>query len=264
MQSAYRANVSLSFLDRSVGPSDSAARQRQALQPGFRPLKTAFEGAQQGLDEIAASTGGAFVATTQVSNGLRESVELAEGGYYVGFYVKDDQPMTQKRIERMKLRTPRSGITMKHRRAYEGVPAADDAGARRIRGIIQVGFPEEQEFEGVRGNIIPLRIVLDPRDLGYKETEAQAATEFTVHLRLRTPKGALLADSYHVLTHSYTLDAWKSGQFDPPEVRAWVDLPDGDYFAEAIVTVPNLGHRGTIRRHLAVRGTAAQQTAAAQ
>ena len=261
MQAAYRANVSLSFLDRSVGPIDSAARQRQALQPGFRPIKTAFEFAQQGLDEIAASTGGAFVNTTQVSNGLRETMQLAEGGYYVGFYVKDDEPMTQKRIERMKLRTARNGITLKHRRAYEGARASEDPRAKKIRGIIQVGFPEEQEFQGVRGNIIPLRLVIDPRDLGYKETKSNAATEFTVHLRLVTPKGALLADSYHVLTHSYTLDMWRSGKFDPPELRAWADLPDGDYFAEAIVTVPEKGHRGTIRRHLAVRGTP-EQTAA--
>ncbi|HEX6098950.1 MAG TPA: VWA domain-containing protein [Thermoanaerobaculia bacterium] len=264
MQAAYRANVSLSFLDRSVGPSDSAARRRQAFQPGFRPIKTAFDIAQQGLDEIAASTGGAFVATTQVANGLRESVELAEGGYYVGFYVKDDAPMTQKRIERIKLRSTRTGVTFKHRRAYEGPRVASDTAAPRIRGIIQVGFPEEQEFQGVKGNIIPLRLVLDPRDLGYKETASNAATEFTVHLRLVTPKGALLADSYHVLTHSYTLDAWKSKQFEPPELRAWADLPDGDYFAEAIVTVPGGEQKGTIRRHLAVRGTAPEQTAAAQ
>jgi VWFA-related protein len=259
MQAAYRANVSLSFLDRSVGPMDGAARQRQALQPGFRPVRTAFDVAQQGLDEIAASTGGAFVHTTQVSEGMRDSMELAEGGYYVGFYVNDEEPMTQKRIERMKLRTPRKGVTLKHRRAYEGARAAQDAAAKRIRGIIQVGFPEEQEFEGVKGNILPLRLVLDPRDLGYKETEGQAATEFTVHLRLVTPKGALLADSYHVLAHSYALDLWRSGKFEPPELRAWADLPDGDYFAEAIVTVPNTPHRGTIRRHIAVRGSAPQQ-----
>lgn len=264
MQAAYRANVSISFLDRSVTPSDSGARRRQAFQPGFRPLKTAFEVAQQGLDELAASTGGAFVATTQVTNGLRESVQLAEGGYYIGFYVKDDQPMTQKRIERMKLDSPRMGVTFKHRRAYEGVRAANDTAAPRIRGIIQVGFPEEQELEGVRGNIIPLRLVLDPRDLGYTEKESTAAAEFSVHLRLVTPKGALLADSYHVLTHSYTLDTWRSKQFDPPELRAWADLPDGDYFAEAIVTVPGGKQRGTIRRHLAVRGTSPEQSAAAQ
>jgi VWFA-related protein len=265
MQAAYRANLSLSFLDRSVGPMDSGARQRQALQPGFRPIKTAFDVAQQGLDEIAASTGGAFVATTQMSSGLRESVKLSEGGYYVGFYAKDDEAMSQKRIERMKLRTTRNGITLKHRRAYEGAHTTDDAAAtKKIRGIIQVGISEEQEFQGVRGNILPLRLVLDPRDLGYKETKAQAETEFTVHLRLVTPKGALLADSYHVLKHSYALDMWKSGQFDPPELRAWADLPDGDYFAEAIVTVPGSTSRGTIRRHIAVRGTAPRQTAAVQ
>lgn len=261
MQLAYRSNVSLSFLDRSLAPSDNAARNRVSYQPGFRPLKVAFDMAQQGLDEIAASTGGAYVATTRLAEGLRESVELAEGGYYVSFYVKDDQPMTQKRIERMKLRSSRNGLNLKHRRAYEGDRKTEETTARRIRGIIQVGFPEEQEFQGVRGNIIPLRLVLDPRDLGYKETEAQAATEFTVHLRLLTPKGALLADSYHVLSHSYNRDMWKSGKFDPPEVRAWADLPDGDYFAEAVVTVPNLGHRGTIRRHLAVRGAKPEQTA---
>lgn len=262
MKTAYRENVSVSFLDRSLAPSDNAGRRRQALQPGFHPLKTAFDVAQQGLDEIAASTGGALVVTTEVSKGLRESLELAEGGYYVGFYVKDKQPMTQKRIERMKLRSPRTGLNLKHRRAYEGERTAEDTIARRIRGIIQVGFPEEQEFQGERGNIIPLRIVLDPRDLGYEETEAQAAAEFTIHLRLLTPKGALLADSYHVLAHSYPRELWASGNYEPPELRAWADLPDGDYFAEAIVTVPNLGHRGTIRRHLAVRGAPPQQAAA--
>lgn len=253
MEEAYRANVSLSFLDLTTAPLDSSARQRMAMQPGFRPMRAAYDVAQQGLDEMAASTGGAYLATTKVAEGLRESVALAEGGYHVGFYVKDRQPMTQRRIEKLALRTTRSGITLKHRRAFEGAPAPANVSAQRIRGIIQVGFPEEQEYEGVRGNIFPLRLVLDPRDLNYKETEAQAQTEFTVHLRLVTPKGAILADSYHVLSHAYPADAWRRGDFDPPELRAWADLPDGDYFAEAIVTVPATGSRGTIRRHVAVR-----------
>lgn len=254
MQLAYTENVSLSFLDRSTAPSDFSARQRSGNDAGFRPMITAFQIAQQDLDELAASTGGAFVASTAVTEGLRESVKLAEGGYYISFYVDDDQPFTRKRIDRVKLRSTRPGVTLKHRRAFEGVRKTEHDPAKRVRGIIQVGFPEEQEFQGVRGNIIPLRLVLDPRDLGYAQTEAQALTEFTVHLRLRTPKGALLADSYHVLKHAYPRDAWEKGQVDPPEIRAWADLPNGDYFAEAVVTVPSVGNRGTFTRHIAVRG----------
>lgn len=254
MMLAYQENVSLSFLDRSPAPGDFSARQQRLLQPGFRPLMTAFQSAQQDLDEIASATGGAFVASPRVSDGMRESMRLVEGGYYVSFYLKDKEPMTQRRIERMRLQTTRPGVILKHRRAFEGVRKEEQANRRRVRGIIQVGFPEEREIDGETGNIIPLRLVLDPRDLGYEETPSQATAEFTVHLRLVTPKGMLLADSYQVLRHSYTHDDWKSGKVEPPDLVAWADLPDGDYFAEAVVTVPSLGHRGTIRRHLAVRG----------
>jgi hypothetical protein len=215
---------------------DSGARQRQALQPGFRPIKTAFDVAQQGLDEIAASTGGAFVATTQVSSGLRESVKLAEGGYYIGFYAKDDEAMTQKRIERMKLRTTRNGITLKHRRAYEGARKADDAAAKKIRGII----PGRVRGAGVSGRARqhppapPRPRPARPRIQGDR---GAGRDRVHVHLRLATPKGVARGQLSRPQAHLCARHV-KSGQFDPPELRAWADLPDGDYFAEAIVTVP--------------------------
>jgi VWFA-related protein len=260
---AFQNDVSLSFLDRTHAPSDFSARQHRQMQPGFRPKTTAFHAAQQDMDEIAAGTGGAFVASTRVDEGLRESLSLMDGGYYVSFYVRDDEPMTRRRLEKMSIRSTREGVHLKHRRAFEGWRKRDTVAVEGVRGIIQVGVPVQQELEGTPGDFIPLRLVLDPRDLGYQEKGDVAVTTFTVHLRLRTPKGILLTDSYHVLTHNYPLELWKSGEIEPPDLIAWADLPDGDYFAEAVVTVPDREKRGTFRRHLAIRGSSSgEQTSA--
>lgn len=262
MRLAYQNDVSLNFLDRTTAPSDFSVRQQRLLQPGFRPLTTAFQTAQQDLDELASATGGAFVASSRVAQGLRQSLKLMEGGYYVSFYIDDDEALTQKRIDRIRVGSTRSGVILKHRRAFEGVRRPEEVEGQKIRGIIQVGVAEEHEFQGTPGMFIPLRLVLEPVDLGYQETASQFAAEFTVHFRLRTRDGVLLADSYHVLTHTYPKEVWQSGTVDPPSLWAWADLPDGDYFAEAVVTVPAAGNRNTFRRHVMVRGASPRQQAA--
>ncbi|MDX1583363.1 MAG: VWA domain-containing protein [Thermoanaerobaculia bacterium] len=253
MRLAFQNDVSLSFLDRTPAPSDFSVRQDRILRPGFTPKRTAFQVAQQDMDHIAVSTGGAFVASTQIEEGLRESLSLMEGGYYVSFYLRGDGELSQERLERIDIQSSRSGVTLKHRRAFEGWRKPEEV-EDRIRGIIQVGIPKEQEVEGERGKFVPLRIVLDPRDLDYDDSWEGAVANFTMHISLRNPQGQLLTDTYQVLRHSYPRQVWHSGELEPPQITAWADLPNGDYFAEVVVTVPSLGHKGKLRRHIAVRG----------
>lgn len=264
MRFAFENNVSINFLDRSPMPSDLSVRQRRELQPGYRPQMTAYQIAQQGFDELATSTGGSFIASTDVHRGMQQSLDRMEGGYYVSFYVDHAEELDEDRLTGIELRSTRSGVSLKHRRAFEGVRRNERTEPHRIRGIIQVGMAEPEEFEGTRGYFVPLRLVLDPRDLGYEPQQDLVQAEFTVHVSLRTPKGMLLADSYNVLTHSYPRSVWNGGEIEPPELQIWADLPDGDYFAEAVITVPRTGSEGTIRRHIAVRGSADAAKSAAE
>jgi VWFA-related protein len=257
---AFRNRVSISFIDRTPAPSDVSARQGQQFQPGFRPMSTAHQAGQGDLSEIAAATGGSFIASTRVDEGLRQSMALMESAYELSIRLPDNEPLTPRRLRRISIQTSRPGVRMTHQRGFEG--ARKEEPAVSLRGTIEAGHLVRQEIDGTAVNVIPLRFVFDTADLGYEEKENQAAAQFTVHLRLRTADGVLLTDAYRVLMHSYPLDLWRKRDIEPPAMLAFADVPPGDYVAEAVVTIPRLGRHGVLRRTFTATAPAAEETTA--
>lgn len=255
---ARRNNVSFSFLDRSQAPSDVSPRRDTQFQPGYRPMTRNYHAGQEDLNEIAAATGGTFVASTRVDEGLRRTVALMEGAYYVSFYLRDDKPLTPKRLRGIKITSvKRPGVEIRHRRGFEDWRSADDTPAATVDGLVETGARVKQEIDGAPADVTPIRFTFEPKDLGYEEKGDQAVAQFTVHIRLRTNEGDLLADSYRVLHHSYPIELWRKGEVEPPALMAFADLPEGDYVAEAVVSVPRLGRQGTLRRQFSTRVVAA-------
>lgn len=244
---AFRNRVSISFVDRTPAPSDVSARFGEQFQPGFRPMSAAYHAAQEDLNEIAATTGGSFVASIRVDEGLRQALALMEGAYDLTIYLPDNEPLTPRRLRRISIEAARRGVKISHRRGFEG-GRADEESSTPLRGKVETGAFIQRELDGSSVDLIPLRFVLDPADLGYEEREDVAAAQFTVHLRLRTAEGELLTDLYRVLSHTYPLELWRKKDIEPPALLAFADVPPGDYIAEAVVTVPRLGQRGTLRR----------------
>ncbi|MGZ8709098.1 MAG: VWA domain-containing protein [Thermoanaerobaculia bacterium] len=254
---AFRNRVSISFVDRTPAPSDVSARFGEQLQPGFRPMSAAFHAAQQDLNEIAAATGGSFVASTRVDEGLRQAMALMQGAYDLTIYLPDNEPLTPRRLRRISIDAARRGVKISHRRGFEGA-RADEEPSTPLGGTVQTGAFVQQELDGTSVAVIPLRFILDPADLGYEEKGDVAAAQFTVHLRLRTAEGELLTDLYRVLSHTYPLELWRKQDIEPPALLAFADVPPGDYIAEAVVTVPRLGQRGTLRRQFTAAAAVAE------
>ncbi|HEY8173262.1 MAG TPA: VWA domain-containing protein, partial [Dehalococcoidia bacterium] len=220
---AFRNRVSISFVDRTPAPSDVSARFGQQLEPGFRPMSAAFHAAQEDLNEIAATTGGSFVASIKVDEGLRQAMALMDGAYDLTIYLPDNEPLTQRRLRRISIESARRGVRINHRRGFEG-GRADQEPSSQLRGRVETGAFVQQELDGATIDVVPLRFVLDPADLGYEEKGDVAAAQFTVHLRLRTAEGELLTDLYRVLSHTYPLERWRKQDIEPPSLLAFADV----------------------------------------
>lgn len=251
IQLAVENEVSLNFLDRMPAPSDFSARLAKPYQPGARPLFAAYQQAQADTGELAASTGGVFVASTRVEEGLRRVVDLMEGGYYVGFHLDDDEAMTARRLARLRVRSTRSGVTIQHRRAVQ--PRRSQVQTGTIRGEIAVGRPGRKALDGELGTFIPVQIRIEPRDLGYEIAGEVASATFTLHFIVRNEEGIQLADDYRFITHSYPREVWRAGDEEPVLLPAYVELPEGSYLLEAVVRNPLTGVEGQITRSVEVR-----------
>jgi VWFA-related protein len=240
---AMRSKIALYFLDRMRAPSgDVGAGMDHLLQPGARPTLAAYTAAQADLEEIAASTGGVFVASTDVSAGLRKVLAAQSGSYELGFYV--DEPPPPDRLSKVVVDTTRRGVRITHRRGYFFEPPS----AKPVmRGRIVLGPPEPRSETGHPGLRHTFVVEVDPKAIGYKSSGAEYTANFTVHVVVRSfADGQDIADSYHFLNHSYPKDVWDSGTAKPVLIRAWVEIPPGAYTLVAEIRNVESGSEGEI------------------
>ena len=253
LELAVKNGVALTFVDRSLAPSgDFGASLGTPYQPGVRPIQTAFQAAQNDLKEIAATTGGVFIDTPDVFEGLSEAQDKERGTYTLGYYISEYR--SPKKLARVAVKTNRRGVKITHRRGYYKKPVFDD-----IVGEIRLGKGTLRSASGdpLPGGAahVPFALMVDPRNIGYEPTDPPGAmtSQFTVHVRLMTEQGRVLADSFHFLNHGYSLKVWNGSDTGPVQVTGWVEIPPGAYRLSALFTNPKNGRRGELTGAIEVR-----------
>ena len=250
MQYAVRHGVTLHFVDRSVMPAGAIGARRGAAYraPGAQPVETAFRAAQGDLEELAAFTGGTFVAGVDVGAGLEQVVELERGGYELGYYL--DRHLEPGELERVMVDSKRRGVTLVHRR---GVVAPSELARRdtAVASTLTVGGPRRLPGEAERVRL-PLRLEIDPRTAGYEVRGDAALADLTLHLWVETRDGRRAADLFHFVNHAYPRALWESGEIEPAILGGWVELPPGDFRIVARVRNPRADRVGEAEHRLRV------------
>jgi VWFA-related protein len=245
---AVRSKVTMHFVDRTRPPTaDLDASRGQPLQPGTRPVWIAYTAAQDDLEEIAGSTGGIFVPSTDLTRGLAAVRSAQAGGYELGFYVGESIPPTG--LAKFDVEAKRKGVRVSHRR---GFLLSSNSEALVIKGTIVLGPPTPRTEAGKPGAKHSIQVLLDPRTLGYAGNGTEFSGNFTLHFLVRTFDGRDVVDSFHFVQHSYAADVWKAGAMKPVSFRGWVELPPGAFALSALVRNVDAGREGEIATALEV------------
>ncbi len=247
---AIQQRVSLSFVDRSTAPMDSiSASQSRANMPAAWPMKVAFSAPQDDLEKVARMTGGVFTASTNLYSGLSDTLETLAGAYVLGYY--PNELLRPAELAKVKIRSSRPGIRLTYQRGFYPRETG-----KKIGGAIALGASHRVDKatpeDGPRRMRLPFEVQIDPRTLRYEEGSEEASGTFSLHVRVQNAAGRTLADSYHVITHAYPLDVWKSGEMAPVIVPGTVELTPGSFRLSAYVRSVREGLEGEFFRMLQV------------
>ena len=245
---AIRSQVTLHFVDRTRMPSGTgSARQGAAYAPGARPIEAAYTAAQTDSQQIAASTGGTFIASQDLYDGVSRAVALEKAGYYLGFYTEGY--LARDRLTKISIESTRPGVRIAHSRGTYAA-AQGQVAEPVVRGRIALLQPTATTPTRLK---VPFQVSADPRDIGYQRVEDSAVTNFTFHLLVEDEQGQKVADSYHFVNHSYPWSVWQSEEAEPLLIDGWVELPAGRYRLVAKFANPRWPDRGgTLIRPLTV------------
>jgi VWFA-related protein len=256
---AIRSEVTLHFVDRTQMPAGTgSARQGSAYAPGARPIETAYTAAQTDSQQIAVSTGGTFIASQDLYDGVERAVALESAGYYLGFYTEGY--LARDRLTRVSIESTRPGVRIAHSRGTYAAAQGQTA-EPMVRGKIALLQPTATTPTRLE---VPFQVSADPRDIGYQRVEDSAVANFTFHLIVEDEQGRALADSYHFVNHSYPWSVWQSEAAEPILIGGRVELPAGRYRIVAKFANPRWPDRGgTLQRPLTVGSRAAPPAPAA-
>ena len=254
---AVRNQVTLHFVDRTSPPTgDFGASLGTPYQPGARPMLAAYTAPQTDLREIAATTGGVFVASTDLLDGVRQAMAVERGGYVLGYYA--DVAMPRDRLAKVSVSCRRRGVEISHRRGtYVQPPGA----AAPFRGRILLGRPQRLPSDREEGLHVPFRVVADPRDLGYALQGDAMASNFTLQVTVEQGDRRL-ASSYHFVEHAYPRELWDAGDVEPVTVDGWVEVPVGSYRLVASFRNARTGDGGRLSQEVSVASRGEDRAAA--
>jgi len=238
LELALRERVTLHFIDRNppLG-ADHDAGLGTPYEAGARPMEVAYTAPQHDLQEMAAHTGGVFLASQDLFEALTQVRDLERGGYLLGYYL--DEPLSSKQLAKVSVKSARKGVRILHRRGYY----APDRLARSAGGSLVLGVPLSLEEDGRAGQFVPFTIVVDPKRLGYEISEETAAANLTLSVRVSSADGRPLAETFHYFGHAFPGQAWQTGQVEPIEIRGWTECPPGSYRMNVLLRNPETGDR---------------------
>jgi VWFA-related protein len=261
MNRALESRVTLHFIDRTLAPSgDFSAKLNHPYSFGSRPFHVAFVAPHQDLGQISATTGGTFLNMTDLYEGARQIMDLERGGYVLGFYT--ERYLSPDRLAKVSIKTTRKGVDILHRRGTYG-RRIENHPQLGIRSQILFGRPVKSRGElGDKRLKVPFQLRIEPEDLGYRVEREFAEVTFTLHLTLRDAKGRGLADTYHLVSHSYPNSVWMTDEMEPVTVTGWAELPAGEFRLSARVRNPKLDLEGRTEQPLRIEaGSRERQTA---
>jgi VWFA-related protein len=238
LELALRERVTLHFIDRNpqLG-TDHDARLGTPFEAGAQPMEVAHTAPQHDLQEMAAQTGGVFLASENLFEALTQVRDLERGGYLLGYYL--NEPLSAKQLAKVNVKTARKGVRLLHRRGYY----AGDGIARSAGGSLVLGIPLSLEEDGRPGQFVPFTIVADPKRLGYELSAEKAGANLTLSVRVSSVDGRSIAETFHRFGHAFPVQTWRAGQAEPIEIRGWTECPPGDYRINVLLRNPKTGDR---------------------
>ncbi len=249
LENLIRHRITVNFLDRAAPPGgDFQAKRGGALSPGIFPMRAEFNAAIADMEQIAYTSGGIHVQSTDVSEGLQDVFDAQRGSYELGFQTAEY--LDADKLAKIKVDCKRSGVKILHRR---GVYANPPQSELRLSGGFAFGKNRPLQGERAPGIHQPFLVEVEAEQLGYEVGEASADADFTVHLSvLLTGSGTSLADTYHFVSHSYERPYWDAPDRPPVTLSGWVELPPGEYTLRAWFRNVRNGREGVVTQAVAV------------
>ncbi len=252
LEMAIENQVTLHFIDRTLEPPGSyTAREGKMYFDGARPIRVAFLSAQLDVGEIAAHTGGVFVADTDLRAGVAEAMKLEQAGYTLGFYIDHFLPADE--LAKISVKTSRKGVRLSHRRGVFAKILREHP-EFGIRGRVAVGQPTRLGPESPRSLQVPFQLIVEPRSMGYVMAVGGAYVTFTLDVVVLDSRGRRLTNSYHIVEHGYPLELWRAEDIEPMIIEGWVELPVGEFQLIALLRNPKTRQEGRLERKLRVDG----------
>jgi len=237
-----RARVSISFVDRVQPPTDDFQASRgEMLAEGQAPARAEYDATEGDLTQMAASSGGVFRHSTNVADGLKQTFDLLDGSYELGFDL--DEYVSAKSLEKVKVSCSRKGVKLVYAR---GVYVPKEQSAAVIAGHFVLSRPTPQGDPSSKILRQPFRLEIDPKAIGYQASGNEMHASFSIHLSILSPSSGRLADTFHFVSHSYDAALWKSGQVAPVTFSGWAEAPAGSYILRAWVRNNDSGQEGAI------------------
>lgn len=245
IRAAQEESVILMFLDRMRAPaSDLGARSGIQLQAGAQPVGDAYRAAQADLKQLGAATGGLLVVSSDVAAGLEKIQSAREGQYVLGYYMGLDD--LSDRGTRLSVDCTRRGVTVTHRQDYHP-PRVWPTLAGRV--VLGARTPAYDSAYDARHTFV---LEVDPAAIGYRVDSENASADFTLRMIVEDTSGRQLVESFHVLNHSYTRQAWDASDRAPVTIRGWVELPRGGFYLRAYLRNTDAGRGGVVETALEV------------
>jgi VWFA-related protein len=248
LDALVRERITLSFVDRVAPPAgDFQASRGEMTAPGMSPLRAEYDATAADMQQIATVSGGMHLQSTNVARGLNQVVEQLDGSYDLTFRLDED--LRESSLAKIAVSCTREGVRLVRRRsAYR--PSPLDLRPMKGRFVLgRVTATPEDHPPAVRQ---PLRIEVDPRQIGYEVHEGEAQANFTVHVMIFSAAGQL-ADEFHFVNHAYDAELWKRGDVAPVTLTGWIDAPPGEYLLRAWIRNTGSGGEGTIEGPITIK-----------